>query len=65
MAIIWNQSTASSPIETPEEMMEWVEASMDDMEALLKEAEEDEEAPAIVEEIQQACEATSFRGFGR
>lgn len=38
---------------------------MDDMEALLKEAEEDEEAPAIVEEIQQACEATSFRGFGR
>lgn len=66
MAIIWNQPPAPdfSPIETDEEMKEWVEASMDAIEEILKEAEEDEQAPAIVEEIQEACQAPSFRGFG-
>ena len=67
MAIIWNQPPAPdfSPIETSEEMEEWVEASMDDMETILAEAEEDENAPAIVKEIEEARGFVGFRGFGR
>lgn len=64
MAIIWNQPPAPdfSPIETPEEMEEWVEASMDDMETILEEAEQDEDAMALTEE--EAKGLTGGRGFG-
>ena len=64
MAIIWNQPPAPdfSPIETPEKMEEWVEASMDDMEAILAEAKEDEDAMTLTEE--EAKGLTGGRGFG-
>lgn len=64
MAIIWNQPPAPnfSPIETSEEMEEWVEASMDDMEAILAEAEEDEDASVIIAEKERTF--TGGKGFG-
>jgi hypothetical protein len=66
MAIIWNQPPAPdfSPIETPEEMEEWVEASTDDMETILAEAEEDEDSQSIIEEIKAAQSFIGGKGFG-
>lgn len=64
MAIIWNKEPVPefSPVEMPEEMEEWVDASMDDMETILAEAKEDEDAMALTEE--EAKGFTGGRGFG-
>jgi hypothetical protein len=67
MAIIWNQPPAPDffPIETTEEIKERMEASMDDMETILAEAEEDEDSQSIIQEIEAMRSFAAGKGFGR